>query len=123
MIDNWPPRPPSSAHTGRYGIRFGPVKIKGNPSDFSFSGIKTAVLYYVRAHPELAPEIEARRQALERGERKAAQLLPLCSPQTLELLASFQSTVVAELVNRTLQAAEAARSSGRVCFRRRGGQR
>ena len=91
--------------TGKPGIRFGPVKIKGNPCDFSFSGIKTAVLYYVRAHPELAPEIESRRQALDRGERSAAQLLPLCSPQTLELLASFQATVVGELVGRTLQAA------------------
>ncbi len=98
----------------RYGIRFGPVKIKGNPCDFSFSGIKTAVLYYLRAHAELEPEIEARRQALERGERRAAQLLPLCSPQTLEILASFQSAVVAELVNRTILAARQA--SAEVIF-------
>ena len=101
-------------HAGRFGIRFGPVKLKGNPCDFSFSGIKTAVLYYLRAHSELNPEIEARRQALERGERRAAQLLPLSSPQTLELLASFQSMVVTELVTRTLQAAEAA--SANVIF-------
>ncbi len=87
------------------GIRFGEVKIKGNPLDFSFSGIKTAVLYYLRKHPEFEPEILARREALVRGERKAAQLLPLVSPQTLELLASFQRTVVAELVGRTLRAA------------------
>jgi tRNA N6-adenosine threonylcarbamoyltransferase len=98
----------------RYGIRFGPVKIKGNPCDFSFSGIKTAVLYYLRAHAELEPEIDARRKALERGERRAAQLLPLCSPQTLEILASFQSAVVAELVNRTILAARDA--SAEVIF-------
>ncbi len=37
-------------------LKFGPVKIRGNAHDFSFSGIKTAVLYYVRAHPEFAPK-------------------------------------------------------------------
>ena len=95
---------------GRGRNRFGPVKIKGNPYDFSFSGIKTAVLYYSRAHAELDPEIEARRQALGRGERKAAQLLPLCSDHTLELLADFQASVVAELVGRTLAAAEEVRA-------------
>jgi N6-L-threonylcarbamoyladenine synthase len=86
-------------------IRFGDVKIKGSPFDFSFSGIKTAVLYYLRKHPEFEPEILARREALARGERKAAQLLPLCSSQTLALLVSFQRTVVHELVGRTLKAA------------------
>ena len=94
-------------------IDFGATKIKGNPYDFSFSGIKTAVLYYLRAHPELQPEIEIRRDALERGERSADKLLPLCSPQTLGLLASFQKRVVAELVKRTLQAAE---ETGREAF-------
>jgi N6-L-threonylcarbamoyladenine synthase len=87
-------------------IRFSLAKIKGSPYDFSFSGIKTAVLYYLRAHAELGPEIETRRRALERGERRAAQLLPLCSPHTIELLAAFQRTVVAELVGRTLDAAD-----------------
>jgi len=87
-------------------VEFPATKIKGNPYDFSFSGIKTAVLYYLRAHPELQPEIDERRRALSRGERSADQLLPLCSAQTLGLLASFQRRVVAELVRRTLQASE-----------------
>jgi N6-L-threonylcarbamoyladenine synthase len=87
------------------GIRFGEVKIKGRPYDFSFSGIKTAVLYHLRKHPEFEPEIAARRQALERGERKAAQLRPLVSSKSLQLLRSFQRTVVSELVSRTLKAA------------------
>jgi N6-L-threonylcarbamoyladenine synthase len=104
----------SESRLTRFGIRFGPVKIKGNPCDFSFSGIKTAVLYYLRAHTEVEPEIEARRRALERGERRAAQLLPLCSAQTLEILASFQSAVVSELVNRTIFAAREA--SAEVIF-------
>jgi N6-L-threonylcarbamoyladenine synthase len=87
------------------GIRFGEVRTKGNPYDFSFSGIKTAVLYYVRKHPEFEPEIEARRKALSQGKRDAAHLLPLVSPQTLELLVNFQKTVISELVGRTLKAA------------------
>ena len=84
---------------------FGPVKIKGNPYDFSFSGIKTAVLYYVRAHPEFADEIEARKNALQEGRRKASDLLPLCTPRTLSVISKFQSAVVRDLVARTLEAA------------------
>ena len=87
------------------GLNFAPVKIKGNPYDFSFSGVKTAVLYYVRAHPEFADEIEARKKALLEGRRKAADLLPLCSPRTLSLISKFQSAVVRDLVTRTLEAA------------------
>ena len=64
------------------------------------------MLYYIRAHPELQPEIEERRGALSRGKRKADELLPLCSAQTLGLVASFQKRVVTELVRRTLEAAE-----------------
>jgi N6-L-threonylcarbamoyladenine synthase len=87
-------------------VRFGSVKVKGNPYDFSFSGLKTAVLYYLRAHPELQPEIEARRDALARGKRTAGELRPLCSRQTLDLLAGFQKAVVEDLVTRTLAAAD-----------------
>jgi N6-L-threonylcarbamoyladenine synthase len=86
-------------------LRFSPVKIKGNPYDFSFSGIKTAVLYYVRAHPEFTEEIEARTKALQQGLRKASDLLPLCSPRTLSLISNFQTAVVQDLVTRTLEAA------------------
>jgi N6-L-threonylcarbamoyladenine synthase len=93
------------------GLNFGPIKIKGNPYDFSFSGIKTAVLYYVRAHPELESEIAARKDALQQGRRKAADLLHLCSPRTLSLISNFQSAVVRDLVSRTLAATEETGSS------------
>jgi N6-L-threonylcarbamoyladenine synthase len=94
------------AHAKKFdSLQFGPTKIKGNPLDFSFSGVKTAVLYYLREHPEMQTEIEARTQALARGGRKAAQLRPLCSPQTLALISNFQKKVVSELVGRTLAAA------------------
>ncbi len=86
------------------GLNFGPVKIKSNPYDFSFCGVKTAVLYYVRSHPEFAQEIEARKKALQEGRRKPSELLPLCSPRTLALISKFQAAVVRDLVTRTLQA-------------------
>src|SRR5215813_14982696 len=87
-------------------VKFSPVKTRGNPLDFSFSGLKTAVLYHVREHCEYGSEILARQQALERGERKFEQLLPLCSPQTLSLVREFQKTVVRDLCDRTFAAAE-----------------
>jgi tRNA N6-adenosine threonylcarbamoyltransferase len=95
-----------SNFTDKDGITFGPVKIRGNDHDFSFSGIKTAVLYYVRAHPEFTEEIEARKKALQQGLRKPAELMPLCSPRTLSLISKFQAAVVHDLVTRTLRAAE-----------------
>lgn len=93
-------------------VRFGEPKMKGNPYDFSFSGIKTAVLYHLKRNPDLQPEIEAREQALARGDRKADALRALSTKATLDLVASFQRAVVDDLVSRTLAAAEehAARS-------------
>jgi tRNA N6-adenosine threonylcarbamoyltransferase len=93
-------------HGNSEAIRFTPPVTKGNPLDFSFSGIKTAVLRHVRAHPEMQQEITAREAALASGERNAAQLLPLCTTATLDLVASFQKSVTADLVSRTLAAAE-----------------
>ena len=87
-------------------VKFGPTKMKGNALDFSFSGLKTAVLYHVREHGEYAAEIRAREEALQRGERKFEQLQPLCSPQTLALVREFQNAVVRDLVERTMKAAE-----------------
>jgi N6-L-threonylcarbamoyladenine synthase len=87
-------------------VKFGPIKMKGNPLDFSFSGLKTAVLYHIREHSEYTPEITAREAALNRGERKFEQLLPLCSSQTLALIREFQNTVVRDLRDRTFAAAE-----------------
>jgi N6-L-threonylcarbamoyladenine synthase len=87
-------------------VKFGSTKTRGNPLDFSFSGLKTAVLYHLREHCEYGSEILARQQALERGERKFEQLLPLCSPQTLGLVREFQNAVVRDLVDRTMAAAE-----------------
>jgi len=94
-----------AAGGARAPVSFGPTKTKGNPLDFSFSGLKTAVLYHVRETAAYAAEIRRREEALARGERKFEQLLPLCSAQTLGLVREFQNTVVRDLVDRTMAAA------------------
>jgi N6-L-threonylcarbamoyladenine synthase len=86
--------------------RFGPTKTRGNPLDFSFSGLKTAVLYHVREHPEYNEEIRRREEALGAGHRKQEELRALCSPETLGLVREFQNAVVRDLVERTMAAAE-----------------
>jgi tRNA N6-adenosine threonylcarbamoyltransferase len=87
-------------------VKFGPTKIKGNAYDFSFSGLKTAVLYHLRENADYAPEIQSRDAAVARGERRFDQLVPLCSRKTLGLVKEFQNAVVRELVERTTKAAE-----------------
>lgn len=101
-----------ATHGEPEAVRFTPPVTRGNPYDFSFSGIKTAVLRWIEQHPELKPEIACREQALRDGLRKADELRPLCSQAVLDLVASFQHSVVNDLVHRTLAAAEqhAARS-------------
>ena len=73
--------------------------------DFSYSGIKTAVLRYVETQ-NLKPAIEARRSALAGIEKPTVEdLLRLCDRQTLNVVASFQRTMVNDLVVKTLAAA------------------
>jgi len=98
-----------SAFGNPAAVDFGRIKMKGNPLDFSFSGLKTAVLYRVRG-TGLAAEAEERR-----AWRKTAGRVTIddvrahCSQATLDLVASFQRAVVTDLVERTLAAAEKAR--------------
>ena len=86
-------------------VKFGITKMKGNALDFSFSGLKTAVLYHLREHPEYSAEIRARQAALDRGHKSFEHLLEFCKPQTLALIREFQKSVVRALVDRTLTAA------------------
>lgn len=87
-------------------VKFGPTKTRGNALDFSFSGLKTAVLYHLREHPEYNDEIRKRQELLEEGHKKFEELLPMCSAQTLGLVREFQNAVVRDLVERTMSAAE-----------------
>jgi N6-L-threonylcarbamoyladenine synthase len=86
-----------------------PASTEGPHFDFSFSGIKTAVLRYVQTHP-MREAIEARRAALAADPTltpKSEAAVSLCDPQTLDLIASFQYAVVGNLQRQTFAAAEA----------------
>jgi tRNA N6-adenosine threonylcarbamoyltransferase len=73
--------------------------------DFSYSGIKTAVLRYVETH-DMSEKIEQRRRTLAGvASRTPADYLAACDRQTLDLVASFQRAVVDDLVSKTLLAA------------------
>jgi N6-L-threonylcarbamoyladenine synthase len=90
--------------------------------DFSFSGIKTAVLRYIQAHG-MGAGVEARRRALADALRlnpamrpaDAVRVLPeVFDAQTLDLIASFQYAVVGNLMRQTFAAAEALGARGIV---------
>jgi N6-L-threonylcarbamoyladenine synthase len=88
---------------------FGRIKMKGNPYDFSFSGLKTAVLYRVRG-TGLASEAEARRAWRKTAGRVTSDdIRARCSQTTLDLVASFQHAVITDLIERTLATAESRR--------------
>jgi N6-L-threonylcarbamoyladenine synthase len=73
--------------------------------DFSYSGIKTAVLRYVETQ-NMKAAIEDRRRALGDIEKPTLEdTLRLCDRQTLNLAASFQRTMVNDLVMKALAAA------------------
>ncbi len=101
-----------SPHGDAAAVRFTFAKMKGNALDFSFSGLKTAVLRWVESH-DMQAEIAARRALLRENPRPTAEQWLAATPQrTLDLLASFQRAVIAELLTRAAAAAEsiAARS-------------
>ncbi len=83
-----------------------PTAVAARPRfDFSYSGIKTAVLRYVETH-NMAGSIDARRHALTPIVKpKLEDYLANCDKQTLDLVASFQRAVVGDLVSKTLAAA------------------
>ena len=89
----------------KHGNR-GTPKAEQTPHDFSFSGIKTAVLRYVELEG-MRESITARQQALAGNPKPTtADILALCDKRTLDLVASFQRAVVEDLVGKTLQAAQ-----------------
>jgi tRNA N6-adenosine threonylcarbamoyltransferase len=102
-------------HGNPRAVKFGPSQIKHSnrgtpkaeqtPYDFSFSGIKTAVLRYVELE-SMRDSVAARQQALAGIAKPTVDhVLPLCDKKTLDLVASFQRAVVEDLVEKTLQAA------------------
>jgi N6-L-threonylcarbamoyladenine synthase len=83
-------------------VKFTLAKMKGNELDFSFSGLKTAVLRWTQTN-DIKVETELRR-ALK---NPSLEELRAATPQmTLDLIASFQQTVIDELLRHTAIAAE-----------------
>ncbi len=73
--------------------------------DFSFSGIKTAVLRYVETHG-MKPAIEARQRAIAQLPQASFEdYLTASDATTRNLVASFQRAVVEDLVSKSLAAA------------------
>jgi N6-L-threonylcarbamoyladenine synthase len=73
--------------------------------DFSYSGVKTAVLRYVETH-DLAVGINIRRKQLAQISKPTIEdYRTACDQETLDLVASFQHTIVDDLVAKTLTAA------------------
>ena len=74
-------------------------------TDFSYSGIKTAVLRYIEVR-NMADSIRRRRDAIKAiAKPKPQDYLAACDRETLDLSASFQRAVVDDLVSKTLSAA------------------
>lgn len=87
-------------------VKFTLARMKGNDMDFSFSGLKTAVLRWTQAQ-NLTAEIEARHRLIRESPRPALEQWLAVTPQrTLDLLASFQYIVIEELLRRTVAAAD-----------------
>lgn len=93
-------------HGDARAVRFTFAKMKGNALDFSFSGLKTAVLRWVESRG-MEAEIGARRELLRANPSPSTDEWLAATPQaTLDLLASFQQAVVNELITRAAASAE-----------------
>jgi N6-L-threonylcarbamoyladenine synthase len=90
-------------HGNVKGVKFTLAKMKGNELDFSFSGLKTAVLRWTEREPAMAGECAVRRQNQDTSLEGWLKVTP---QRTLDMLASFQATVIEELLRRISQSAD-----------------
>jgi len=89
-------------HGDPQSVKFTLARMKGNTLDFSFSGLKTAVLRWVEQH-DLTAEIDARRKLQNPSLQDWLRWTPKA---TLDMLASFQRTVIEELLRRAIASVE-----------------
>lgn len=90
-----------AAYGNPRAVKFTRAKMKGNELDFSFSGLKTAVLRWTEQH-DISAEVIRRKQLLNPS---LEDWLAATPQQTLDLLASFQFTVIEELLRRAVGSA------------------
>ena len=87
-------------------VKFTSPKMKGNTFDFSFSGLKTAMLRWVEAR-DLTSEIAARRAVAKTNPGASIDEWLAITPQTtLDVIASFQWMVIEELLTRASRCAD-----------------
>ena len=105
-------------HGDPHAVKFGAPQIKhrdrkdhGKPEpesprfDFSYSGIKTAVLRHVEVN-QMQSQVEERRKALASIAKPGVDdFLKVTDQKTLDLVASFQNAIVEDLAGKTLTAA------------------
>ncbi|MBV9613032.1 MAG: tRNA (adenosine(37)-N6)-threonylcarbamoyltransferase complex transferase subunit TsaD, partial [Acidobacteriaceae bacterium] len=100
------PGGPIIDHIAQHGdstaVKFTPAKMKGNQLDFSFSGLKTAVLRWTQQH-DLSHEIAQRKKLVN---ATLDEWLAATPQRTRDLLTSFQQTVIDELLRRISSAAD-----------------
>jgi len=110
-----------STHGNPHAVKFPPSQLKhkdrkdrdaartydGPCFDFSYSGIKTAVLRYVETHNMQGSIVERRKALSAIVPPKLEDYLSLCDQPALDLVASFQRAMVEDLAGKTLAAARA----------------
>jgi N6-L-threonylcarbamoyladenine synthase len=110
-----------STHGDPHAVKFPPAQLKHRDRndrgvaraddaprfDFSYSGIKTAVLRYVETHTMQGSIANRRRELLAIPQPKFEDYLSRCDQATLDLVASFQRAMVEDLAGKTLTAARA----------------
>ncbi len=93
-------------HGDPRAVKFTFARIKGSGHDFSFSGLKTAVLRWVQARG-MEEEIQARRKLAREHAQPSERMWIEATPHaTLDLIASFQHAVIGELLRRAAAAGE-----------------
>lgn len=93
-------------HGNSHNLRLPLAKMKGNDLDFSFSGLKTAMLRWSQAQ-DLDSEIAARKALQkERGRPSVEEWLTVTPQSTLDAIAAFQRVVIEELLRRVTRCVE-----------------
>ena len=87
-------------HGNPKAFKFTLAKMSGNSLDFSFSGLKTAVLRWTEAR-DLSVQMAERKALLARNPHPLKEeWLQVTPRETLDVIASFQHTVIQEILKR-----------------------
>ena len=88
-----------------HGVHFTPPRMKGNDLDFSFSGMKTAALRWVESR-DMQAEIAQRRELAKAARPSLEEWLAVTPQATRNMIASFQSRVIEELLTHASRSAD-----------------